>query len=72
MNCVVPGLIDTMRKASSSVHPGHHALHNTLTGGRGKPDDIAAAVRYLAGPHARYVTGQTAGPPPAVVIDDLG
>ena len=59
VNCVVPGLIDTVRKASSSVQPGHHALHNTLTGGRGKPEDIAAAVRYLAGPHARYVTGQT-------------
>ena len=59
VNCVVPGLIDTVRKASSSVQPGHHALHNTLTGGRGKPEDIAAAVRYLAGPQARYVTGQT-------------
>lgn len=59
VNIVVPGLIDTVRKASSSVQPGHHALHNTLTPRRGVPDDIAAAVRYLAGPQARYVTGQT-------------
>ena len=57
VNCVVPGLIDTVRKASSSVNPGHHALHHTLTGGRGAPQDIADAVLYLA--TSRYVTGQT-------------
>jgi 3-oxoacyl-[acyl-carrier protein] reductase len=57
VNCVVPGLIDTVRKASSSVTPGHHALHQTLTGGRGAPQDIADAVLYLV--TSRYVTGQT-------------
>jgi 3-oxoacyl-[acyl-carrier protein] reductase len=57
VNCVVPGLIDTVRKASSSVNPGHHALHQTLTGGRGAPQDIADAVLYLV--KSRYVTGQT-------------
>ena len=57
VNCVVPGLIDTVRKASSSVNPGHHALHHTLTGGRGAPQDIADAVLYLV--TSRYVTGQT-------------
>jgi 3-oxoacyl-[acyl-carrier protein] reductase len=57
VNCVVPGLIDTVRKASSSVNPGHHALHNTLTGGRGAPQDVADAVLYLV--KSRYVTGQT-------------
>jgi 3-oxoacyl-[acyl-carrier protein] reductase len=57
VNCVVPGLIDTVRKASSSVNPGHHALHQTLTGGRGAPQDIADAVLYLV--RSRYVTGQT-------------
>lgn len=57
VNCVVPGLIDTVRKASSSVNPGHHALHQTLTGGRGASQDIADAVLYLV--KSRYVTGQT-------------
>ncbi|HEX2116956.1 MAG TPA: SDR family oxidoreductase [Alphaproteobacteria bacterium] len=57
VNCVVPGLIETVRKASSSVNPGHHALHYTLTGGRGAPQDIADAVLYLV--NSRYVTGQT-------------
>jgi 3-oxoacyl-[acyl-carrier protein] reductase len=59
VNCVAPGLIDTVRKASSSVAPAHARDHKTLAGRKGLPADIAAAVRYLAGPGARYVTGQT-------------
>ena len=59
VNCVAPGLIDTVRKASSSVQPAHAKDHKTLAGRKGLPRDIAAAVRYLAGPGARYVTGQT-------------
>lgn len=57
VNCVVPGLIDTVRKSSSSVAPGHQALHQTLTGGKGASQDIADAVLYLV--KSRYVTGQT-------------
>ncbi len=59
VNCVVPGLIDTVRKASSSVQPAHAKDHKTLVGRKGASEDVAAAVRYLAGPGARYVTGQT-------------
>jgi 3-oxoacyl-[acyl-carrier protein] reductase len=56
-NCVVPGAIDTSRSGSSK--PAHHLTHGTITGERGKPDDIASMVRFLAGPGGRYVTGQT-------------
>ncbi|HKA76952.1 MAG TPA: SDR family NAD(P)-dependent oxidoreductase [Pseudolabrys sp.] len=57
-NCVVPGAIDTTRPASSQ-NPAHHLTHGTITGERGKPQDVAAMVRYLCGPGGRYVTGQT-------------
>jgi 3-oxoacyl-[acyl-carrier protein] reductase len=57
VNCVVPGLIGTPR-AKDKPEPAHHLTHQTLTGERGKPEDVAALVRFLCGPAARYVTGQ--------------
>ena len=56
VNCVAPGLIDTERRGPE---PAHHAKHATLIGRRGTPEEIAAVVRFLCGPEARYVTGQT-------------
>jgi len=58
VNCVVPGLIGTPRP-KNSPEPQHHLTHSTITGARGQPDDIAAAVRFLCGPGARYITGQS-------------
>ncbi len=58
VNCVAPGLIGTARVAGTP-EPAHHRRHDTLTGSRGTPDDIAATVRFLCGPEARYITGQT-------------
>ncbi len=55
VNLVVPGLVGTPR----NVTPHHHALYRTLFGEPGKPDDIAAMVRFLCGPAARYINGQT-------------
>jgi 3-oxoacyl-[acyl-carrier protein] reductase len=57
VNCVVPGLIGTPRP-KGQPEPAHHATHGTITGERGKPEDVAAAVRFLCGPGARYITGQ--------------
>jgi 3-oxoacyl-[acyl-carrier protein] reductase len=57
-NCVVPGAIDTARPGSSPS-PAHHLTHGTITGERGKPEDVAAMIRFLCGPGGRYVTGQT-------------
>jgi 3-oxoacyl-[acyl-carrier protein] reductase len=59
VNCVVPGMIDTKRGGSSAAAPAHHAQHMPPIGRRGKPEEIAALVRFLAGPQARYITGQS-------------
>jgi 3-oxoacyl-[acyl-carrier protein] reductase len=56
VNCVVPGLIDTKRGGSSGVKTAH--VHESLLGRRGTVEEVAAAVRFLAGPNARYITGQ--------------
>jgi len=58
VNLVAPGTIDTARKVGAA-QPAHHLINNTLTGERGAPDDVAAMVRFLCGPGARYITGQT-------------
>src|SRR6266403_1772732 len=57
VNCVVPGLIGTPRP-KDKPEPAHHLIHQTITGERGKPEDVAAAVRFLCSPAARYITGQ--------------
>jgi 3-oxoacyl-[acyl-carrier protein] reductase len=57
VNCVVPGLIGTPRP-KDRPEPAHHLTHQTITGNRGVPEDVAAAVRFLCGSGARYVTGQ--------------
>jgi 3-oxoacyl-[acyl-carrier protein] reductase len=53
-NCVVPGLIDTARGAV----PSAHAANPSLLGRLGRVEEIATLVRYLAGPAARFITGQ--------------
>jgi 3-oxoacyl-[acyl-carrier protein] reductase len=57
VNCVSPGLINTKRTATAP-NPAHHSENDTLFGRRGEPEEIAAAVRFLCGPGARYITGQ--------------
>jgi len=57
VNCVVPGRIETVRGTSSGPR-SHAGEGSTPVGRRGTREEIAGAVRFLAGPGARYITGQ--------------
>jgi 3-oxoacyl-[acyl-carrier protein] reductase len=56
VNTVAPGLIETKR---TTADPAHHASRSNPLNRRGTPEEVAAAVRMLAGPGARFITGQT-------------
>lgn len=58
VNCVVPGLIDTVRSEEAQVSQDHEAMQ-TLLGRKGRVEEVAAMVRHLCGPDSRYITGQT-------------
>ena len=59
VNCVAPGMINTVRHAASSVaSPDHRRRHHTLLARHGTASDIAQSVAWLAGDGARFVTGQ--------------
>ena len=59
VNCVAPGFIDTdMTKGLSDEHKKQLLDHVPL-GRLGSPEDIGAAVSFLASKEASYITGET-------------
>ena len=61
VNCVVPGLIGTPRP-KDKPEPAHHLTHQTISGERGRPEDVAAMVRFLCGPARATSTARPSTP----------
>ncbi len=59
VNCVAPGFIDTAMTDQLPESLRDSILDRIPAGRLGTADDVAAAVAWLAGDDAAYVTGQT-------------
>lgn len=59
VNCVVPGTIESQRGLPGVPDRPAHRMTVPPIGRRGEPEEIAAMVRMLCGPDARYITGQS-------------
>ncbi len=57
VNCVAPGFIDTDMTRALTEAQRTALLEHIPLGRLGAPEDVAAAVAYLASPAAGYVTG---------------
>lgn len=58
VNAVAPGFIQTDMTAALSERVVEGARGRIALGTFGQPEDVAAAVAFLAGPQAKYITGQ--------------
>jgi 3-oxoacyl-[acyl-carrier protein] reductase len=62
VNAVAPGPTDTALLGFDQMTPAEQAVETALPLGRiARPEEIAAAVLFLAGPGAAYFTGQCLG-----------
>jgi 3-oxoacyl-[acyl-carrier protein] reductase/meso-butanediol dehydrogenase/(S,S)-butanediol dehydrogenase/diacetyl reductase len=70
VNCVCPGSVDTdmlegtFRRTAERVGMGYEKVVSAVDrkiplGRQGVPEEQAAAIAFLAGPDAAYITGQT-------------
>lgn len=61
VNTISPGIISTPMGVAELSGPSgdfmRSMIANSATGRMGTPDDIAAAVEFLTGPHSSFITG---------------
>jgi 3-oxoacyl-[acyl-carrier protein] reductase len=58
VNCLAPGWIRTAWGEGASRHWQERVLRETLMHRWGRPEDVAAAARWLVSPAAAFLTGQ--------------
>ena len=59
VNCVAPGLIETAMTEKLTEDQRARILSDVPAGRMGRPEEVAAAVLFLASDEAAYVTGAT-------------
>lgn len=68
VNCIAPGVIDTDMNAIHGPEVLQELAQEAPLERLGTPEDVAAAVSFLAGAQASFITGQVLGVNGGIII----